>query len=212
NLQMTTFIGSGVHFLHAFIENQKGHLYTRVYHDSISQRFLLPYIADHPRLFHRQWLRSALIQACQYCNRFDDFEEERLYIELTFLANGYSFDFIEYHLKQFFVHFNPKQYEQLNLNRSTYHLFRDELFCRLDQQKCDLEQEEQLLQKNRQFIQLSYLFDWGSRCQFNQKFYQLWFKILEQDPQFKKHGLKIKLNTKHCYSSNTLLARSITHF
>ncbi|CAF3050590.1 unnamed protein product [Rotaria sp. Silwood2] len=210
NLQMTTFIGSDVHFLHAFIENQNGRLYTRVSHDSISQPFLLPYAHTHPRLFHRQWFRAALIRAGQYCSSFEDFEEERLYLELTFLANGYSLDFVEYHLRQFFSRFNPKPNEPMHLNRFKYLAFHRELFRYVDQQRHDLG-EEQELHKNRQLIQLHYLFDWGSRCQFNGKFYQLWSEILEQDSQFKKYGLKVKLITKHCYSSNTLLTQLNTH-
>ncbi|CAF1500717.1 unnamed protein product [Rotaria sordida] len=207
NLQMTTFISSDVHFLHTAIENRKGSLHTHVHHDSTIQPFLLPYEHSHPRLFHRQWFRAALIRAGQYCSSFEDFEDERLYIELTFLANGYSLDFIKYHIKRFLTRFNPNEQKPMNLNRSTYLSFRNELFRCIDQQKCDLFEEQQLL-KNHQLIQLHYLFDWGSRCQFNKKFYQYWSTILEQDPEFKKYRLKIKLNTKHCYSSNTLLARS----
>ncbi|CAF1429918.1 unnamed protein product [Rotaria sordida] len=207
NLQMTTFISSDVHFLHAAIENRKGSLHTHVHHDSTIQPFLLPYEHSHPRLFHRQWFRAALIRAGQYCSSFEDFEDERLYIELTFLANGYLLDFIKYHIKRFLTRFNPNEQKPMNVNRSTYLSFRNELFRCIDQQKRDLFEEQQL-QKNHQLIQLHYLFDWGSRCQFNKKFYQYWSTILEQDPEFKKYRLKIKLNTKHCYSSNTLLARS----
>ena len=205
SLEITTFIGSNVHFFEAFIENKNGHLYTRVSHESISQLFLLPYAHGHPRLFHRQWFRAALIRAGQYCNTFEDFEEERLYLELTFLANGYSLDFVEYHLRQFFFRFNPKRNEPLNLNSFTYISFRRELFRCVDQQKHDLE-EEQKLRKNYRLIQLYYLFDWGSRCDFNKKFYELWRDIVEKDPRFKNYQLKVKLNTKHCFSSNTLLA------
>ncbi|CAF4293609.1 unnamed protein product, partial [Rotaria sordida] len=124
-----------------------------------------------------------------YCSSFEDFEDERLYIELTFLANGYSLDFIKYHIKRSLTRFNPNEQKPMNLNRSTYLSFRNELFRCIDQQKRDLF-EEQLLQKNHQLIQLHYLFDWGSRCQFNQKFYQYWSTILEQDPEFKKYRLK----------------------
>ncbi|CAF4302516.1 unnamed protein product, partial [Rotaria sordida] len=74
NLQMTTIISSDVHFLHAAIENRKGSLHTHVYHDSTIQPFLLPYDHSHPRLFHRQWFRAALIRAGQYCSSFEDFE------------------------------------------------------------------------------------------------------------------------------------------
>ncbi|CAF1383690.1 unnamed protein product [Rotaria sordida] len=210
NLQMTTFIGSDVHFFDAFIENQNGCLYTRIYRDSIRQPFLLSYTYSHPRLFHRQWFRAALIRAGQYCSSFEDFEEERLYLELTFLANGYSFDFVEYHLRQFFSHFNSKSNKPMNLNRFTYLSFRQELFRYVDQLKHDME-EEQELRKHHRLIQLYYLFDWGSRCQFNEKFHKFWSDILEQDPHFKAYGLKIKLNTKHCFSSNTLLALPNTH-
>ncbi|CAF3881794.1 unnamed protein product [Rotaria sp. Silwood1] len=210
NLQMTTFIGNDVHFLQASIENQNGHLYTRVYHDLICQPFLLPYAHRYPRLFHRQWFRASLLRAGQYCSKFEDFEEERLYLELTFLANGYSLDFVEYHLRQFFSRFNPKPHEPMNLNPYKYLSFRRELFRCVDQQKHVL-QEEQELHKNQRLIQLHYLFDWGSRCQFNEKFYECWSEILEKDPHFKQYGLKIKLNPKHCYTSNSLLAQSNTH-
>ncbi|CAF4287103.1 unnamed protein product, partial [Rotaria sordida] len=114
NLQMTTFISSDVHFLHAAIENRKGSLHTHVHHDSTIQPFLLPYEHSHPRLFHRQWFRAALIRAGQYCSSFEDFEDERLYIELTFLANGYSLDFIKYHIKRFLTRFNPNEQKPMN--------------------------------------------------------------------------------------------------
>ncbi|CAF1417810.1 unnamed protein product [Rotaria sordida] len=41
NLQMTTFISSDVHFLHAAIENRKASSHTHVHHDSTIQPFLL---------------------------------------------------------------------------------------------------------------------------------------------------------------------------
>ena len=209
NLEMTTFIGSHAHFLNAFIENKNGRLHTCVYRDSTCQPFLLPYVSGHPRLSHRQWFQFSLIRAGQYCGTSDDFQDERLYIELTFLANGYSLDFVEYNLRQFFSRLNPKQYEQMNSNSFKYMSFRHELFRGVDQGKQALDEEQQL-QKNHQLISLHYLFDWGARCQFNEKFYQLWSTILDQDSTFKKYGLKIKLHTKHCYSSNTLLARPLT--
>jgi hypothetical protein len=67
--------------------------------------------------------------------------------------------------------------------------------------------EEKQLEENNQLIKLEYLFDWGSRLDFNRDFHRNWFEILEHDPKFKKYALKIKLNSKHCYSSNMLLAQ-----
>jgi len=58
-------------------------------------------------VMHRQWFRVALLRATQYCSSWDNVNEEWHYIELTFLANGYSLDLVKDHLRQFFARFNP---------------------------------------------------------------------------------------------------------
>jgi hypothetical protein len=198
DIQITTSIGRHIHFLNAYIENRKDVLYSRVHRDPFLQPFLLPYATGHPRLIHRQWLRFILIRAGLYCSSWEDFNEERLYIELIFLANGYSLDFVQYHLQQFFTRFNPVEL-RITLNRWTYASFRMRLFRYLNQQR-----QEELENKNPKLIQLFYLFDWGSRYVFNQKFVELWTTILDKDPKFKRHGLQLKLDSIHCYASNTL--------
>ena len=150
------------------------------------------------------------MRAGLYCTTLEDFNDERIQIELTFLANGYSFDFIEYHIQQFFRLINPNKPE-IHLNRFTYNSLRTNLFQYIDQQQRDIEQQQRL-EKNCPSIQLYYLFDWGSRWKFNEEFYKLWSTNIEADPTFKKYRLKIKLNSKHCYSSNALLVQQhITH-
>lgn len=208
HIEMTTFVGSHVNFFDAFLENQDGRLYTRVHHDTTSQPFLLPYSHEHPRLFHRQWFQYALIRAAQYCCQETDFENERIYIALTFLANGYSLDFVESNLKQFFSRFLPSQYHSMRLSPAVYFPMRRELFRYVNEQKTKRNEEKQL-EKHHQLIVLHYLYDWGLRNQFNEKFHELWSNILNHDLAFKNYGLKIKLKTKHCYSSNTFLTRSM---
>ncbi|CAF4291488.1 unnamed protein product, partial [Rotaria sordida] len=137
---------------------------------------------------------------------FEDFEEERRYIEMTFLTNGYSLDFVEYNLRQFYSRFFRSEYQIKDLNRHSYRILSRELFRLVDEEKRNLKEEQQL-QKNNQLISLYYLFDWGSRCQFNEKFYKLWTSLLTKDAKFNQFGLQVKLNTKHCYSSNMFLAR-----
>ena len=203
HIQLISPTDTSVHFLDVYIENRKGSLYTRVHYDSTAQRFLLPYAVGHPRLVHRQWFQLALLRAGQYCSSFEDFEDERLYIELTFLANGYSIEFVNDHLVQFFKRYNPVR-QQTNLNRFIYVSLRRQLFRSLSQQQ--QQQQQQRSEVDDQFIHLQYLFDWGSRVEFNRKFYELWSHFLAQDPTFKKYGLKIKLSSWHCYSSNALLA------
>ena len=216
NIKLRRHIDIKVNFLQLFIENRRGSLYTRCSRidQRQSQLFLLPYTRDHPRLFHRQWFRFALIRAGLYCSSFEDFENERIYLEATLLANGYTLDFVEYHLRRFYVKFCPiqqqqqQQQQQLILNSLTYNTLRRELFRFIEQEKNQMQYELQL-NKSHQLIQLYYLFDWGSRRQFNRKFYELWSSIIEQDPKFKKYALTIRLQTKHCYSLNTLLVSSI---
>ena len=97
---------------------------------------------------------------------------------------------------------------EIQLDRYRYNALRTHLFRYQSGQKRKIIEEREL-QSNHQSIQLDYLFDWGQRWKFNAQFYKNWIEILEQDPKFKKYGLKIKLNSKHCYLSNTLLTHSI---
>ena len=213
DIEVTTSAGPYVNFLNAGLENKNGHLHTYMYHDPITEQqpFLLPYIANHPRLGHRQWFRFALIRAGQYCPCYEDFQEERVQIELTFLANGYSLEFVEYHLAQFLKRFNPSSTQPtMDLNRLTYTSLRVQLIRHFQQQKLDIE-ERKLLQNKHQLIELSYFYDWGSRHEFNRQFYELWTNKLNKDATFKKNGLKIILNSKHCFLSNTLLVRYKKH-
>ena len=212
NIEISTSIGSTVNFLNATLENKNGNLYSYMYHDPSIQPFLLPYISNHPRLGHRQWFRFALIRAGLYCVCYEDFEEERVHIEITFLTNGYSLAFVQDQLQQFFKRFNPSSSVQqpMDLNRSTYTLLRTQLFRHFRQQKLDLEERKELENKH-QLIELYYLYDWGSRHEFNQQFYKLWTEIINKDPTFLKHGLKIILSSKHCFLSNTLLVQYKTN-
>ncbi|CAF1432463.1 unnamed protein product, partial [Rotaria sordida] len=177
DIKLTTYTDNRVEFLNAIIENKRGFLETRVSHNQQQQQqqqpFLLPYVKNYPRLRHRQWFRYSLIRAGQYCSSYEDFEEERRYIEMTFLTNGYSLDFVEYNLRRFYSRFFRSEYQIKDLNRHSYRILRRALFRLVDEEKRELE-EERRLQKSNKLIRLHYLFDWGSRCQFNKKFYELW--------------------------------------
>ena len=205
NIQFISSMGKTVHFLNVYIVNNNGQLYTRVYHNPNQQQFLLPFVTDHPRLIHRQWFRYALIRAGQYCSSFEDFYDEQRYIELTFLANGYSLDFVEYQLRQFYRLISPQE-PNIIIDQYKYSDIRSYLLSFIHYYKRTLEQQRQL-QLNEQYIELPYRYDWGCRWKFNRDFYKYWITILEQDPTFRIYGLKIKLISKHCYLSNTLLAQ-----
>ncbi|CAF1691210.1 unnamed protein product, partial [Adineta ricciae] len=114
-----------------------------------------------------------------------DFQQERLEIELTFLANGYSLKYVQYLLQQF-LRRHPAPKDSFLFNKSSYDTFRHDIF-----RYCNARQLQSVANGN--LVQLEYLFDWGNRHEFNQKFYQLWSTRINTDPNFQKLNLKIIL-------------------
>ena len=106
NVKVQAKMGFKSQFLNAHIENQNGTLYSCVYHDPNSQKYTLPYVIGHPKVAHSHWFRSALIRAVRYCTSVFDFNQERIYLEITCLANGYSLEFIEQRINHFFTLFD----------------------------------------------------------------------------------------------------------
>ncbi|CAF4706662.1 unnamed protein product, partial [Rotaria magnacalcarata] len=78
-----------------------GILYSRVHHQHNQQPYTLPYISSKGNSIrtYSHWLRSSLIRAIRYCTSIEDFNQERIYLEMTYLANGYSIDFIDKHIQ-----------------------------------------------------------------------------------------------------------------
>ncbi|CAF4142130.1 unnamed protein product, partial [Rotaria sordida] len=60
----------------------------------------------HSKLAHSDWFLSALIRAVCYCSSVEDFNQERIYLELTSLTNGYSLLFVEAHVQYFCDYFH----------------------------------------------------------------------------------------------------------
>ncbi|CAF4673141.1 unnamed protein product, partial [Rotaria socialis] len=114
NVQFQKLIGSCVPFLNAFVQNQNGDLFSRIHRHPLIQGYSLPYEVGHAKLVHSDWLRSALIRAVCYCSSVEDFNLERIYLELTCLTNGYSLRFVETHVQHFFnfFHLHPMRYSR----------------------------------------------------------------------------------------------------
>ena len=205
DVHLQTFIGSSVHFLNAYVANRNGQLYSRVYHDPTSQGYTLPYVVGHCKLNHSDWLRSALVRAVSYCSSVEDFQQERIYLELTCLVNGYSLLFVESRIQHFFKYFNADNMRYY-LDQAMFDKFRRRLFDFIDIQH-ELSDKNQKLDDNGNLIRLHYLYEFGPRCQFNQQFHHLWFKYFGNHPILSKEKSKIVLTTKHLHSLNALLAQ-----
>ncbi len=205
NVHFQLSIGPNVVFFNAYIANQDGQLYTRVYHDPSIQSHTLPYVVGHSKLSHSNWLRSALIRAVCYCSSVEDFHQERIYLELTCLINGYTFLFVESHVYHFFNYFNAESM-RYRLDQTAYHSFRSRWFDYLDMQRTQSDQLQKL-DDNDQIIRLYYLYDSGPRCQFNQDFHLCWSKYFKDHPVLSNDKMKIILTTKHFHSLNALLTQ-----
>ncbi|CAF5226053.1 unnamed protein product, partial [Rotaria magnacalcarata] len=68
SVQFHPRIGSTVRFFNVHIDNSKGELSTRIYHQSMMGKYSLPYVVGHSKQAHSDWLRSALIRAVCCCS------------------------------------------------------------------------------------------------------------------------------------------------
>jgi hypothetical protein len=194
-------IGNRVELMQMEIENCRGYLVTRYARTSMSPwMFNLPFVKDHPRLQHRRWLRYRLMQAAQYCSSFDDFEQQRRYLECTFLTNGYSLEFVHSLVEQFFVRF-AGNHLRIGHHPLAYQAFRRNVFAQT------MATTSSSVVPRPRIIQLPYLFDWGSRCQFHRQFYELWSTLCREDTMLNKASLTVQLCSRHCSTSHALLLR-----
>ncbi|UJR18825.1 hypothetical protein I4U23_021953 [Adineta vaga] len=188
----------------AYIENRKGELYTKVYHDPMGLHYILPYVVGHSKLQHSNWLQFALLRAVCYCSSVEDFHHERLYLELAYLVNGYSFFFVESHIQNFFDYFQ-RQSIRYHSDQSNYYSFRQKWFDFFTLQKQRSEKLQEL-DDNNQVIHFNYFYDYGPRCEFNQYFREEWSRYFGTHSKLSNEKCKILLTTKHIYSLNALLS------
>lgn len=207
DIQIEHFFGTNVHFLNIQIDNQQGHLHTSVYHNPTIEPYTLPYVIGHTELIYGQYFHSALIRAVCYCTNMYDFDRERLYLELTFLINGFPLSIIEYYLQKFFRRFKvPLSFQEQLLDATVYEQLRREMFQYIDQQKV-LTGKTQEFANHDHFFHFYYRYEWGRRRKFNQQFRELWSKYIATYPMLTGNCAQINLTTKHLHSLNALLAR-----
>ncbi|CAF4330785.1 unnamed protein product [Rotaria sp. Silwood2] len=195
--------GYNVVFLNTFIENQEGQFYSRIYHHPVLPRFTLPYIVGHSKSGHSDWLRSALIRAVCCCSSIEDFHRERIYLEVSYLINGYSLLFIETHIQHFFEYFHTPHLRYTN-NQTEYDQFRKQWLHYMDIRYVKTDQL-QVLDNQARLIRLHYLYEWGPICEYNQKFLQLWSQYFRHHPILSNDNSKLLISTKHQYSLNALI-------
>jgi hypothetical protein len=205
NVHLHVVTSFDVTFLQAHIENRDGTLLTRVHHDPTRQEYTLPYVIGHSTVQHSHWLRSALIRAVRYCSCVNDFNRERIYLEVTCFTNGYSLKFVEKRIHHFFTHFDAASL-RLALDQHVYNQLRQRLFTFISKQQRAIE-INQVRENNDELTRLSYVYEYGPKHAFNRQLHSILSTHLHAHEQFSKNKTKMILTTKHRHSLNALLAR-----
>ncbi|CAF3427154.1 unnamed protein product, partial [Rotaria sp. Silwood2] len=84
------------------LTNENGQLRTSIYHKLTTEPDILPYTSDHPHHIHRNIPYEALLRAARICSNVDDFNSERIRIDMSLLLNKYPPNFISKHFNRFF--------------------------------------------------------------------------------------------------------------
>ncbi|CAF1549784.1 unnamed protein product [Adineta ricciae] len=94
NIKLVRQIGKSLPFLDVFVENKNGIIATSVYHKEAAETYVVPFQSDHPRHTFKNIIDTALTRAVRYSSTLQTFNQERRYIKLMLLYNGYPPRFI----------------------------------------------------------------------------------------------------------------------
>lgn len=205
DIRVAVAMGPVANFLDVHLSNVQGRLLTRVHHSPNAPPFVLPYAFGHARLMHSNWFRAALVRAVRFCSTVEDFNQERIHIELAFLANGFSLVFVRSRIRQFFIHFDAVRL-RISMDQPNYDLLRQKLLSSIDHEQYLFEQNE-AFENEDCLTRLYYLYECGPRRQFNREFRRLWNDYFKNDRAIGAMRGKVLFTTKHRYSLNALLAK-----
>ncbi|CAF4316004.1 unnamed protein product [Rotaria sp. Silwood2] len=103
NIKLEYKISKSLPFLDVLLTNNNGNLSTMVYHKPAAEPYAVPFIFDHPKHTFVNVIQTSLTRAVRYLSTFETFNNERCYIKLTLLLNGYSSSFIDKEFQIFFT-------------------------------------------------------------------------------------------------------------
>lgn len=191
--------------MNAFLENQAGFLFSQVYHGDDKQKYTLPYVTGNSIEAHSDWLRSALLRAVCYSTTAMDLAEERIYLELTCLLNGYSLLFVEMRVDHFFAYFKANEMRYC-LDQVLYDKFRLQVLAFVGQHH-ELLAKKRWLDDDGKVLHFHYLYEYGPRSLFDEAFQRLWSNSFKDHPNLSAKKSTICITTKQRHSLNALLAQ-----
>ena len=200
NIHISHSVGTRVEFLDVLVENNNGQLKTSAFHKPAAEPYLLPFLSDHPRHIHRNTIKAKLLRVVRLCSHVEDFDQERINIELTLLLNGYPPKFIAYHLKRFFEQ-NKITALMEQLDDNVYRSLHQQLLSKLTRKEKEHEKRQQKSMvpvTNHQAtpikseLHVHFTFESGPMSSFKRELKSLWEKhYVQKNPQMQKIQLKI---------------------
>ena len=124
NIEIETTIGTSINYLDVTIINENGKLRTKIFHKPTAQPYYLPYTSDHPHRYRHNIPYTALLRAARLCSNVNDFNQERLRIDVTLLLSEYPPNVISNQFLRFF---------QVNQAESVFKQLDEQAYQRLHQ-------------------------------------------------------------------------------
>jgi hypothetical protein len=210
NIRITRSFGSTIEFLDVLINNDHGQLKTSVYHKPAAEPYLLPYVSEHPRHIHCNTIKGALLRAIRLCSNVDDFDEERLQIELKLLLNGYPLKFVTYQFKRFFEQHNAYILILEQPNEMIYQTLRKKLLAQLSRRQRQynelISNDNNILQQQQSKITVHFTFESGPMLQFKRELRRLWEKYYIY-PGSRMNNVRLQIGTRSNKSLCILLVK-----
>ncbi|CAF5161256.1 unnamed protein product, partial [Rotaria sp. Silwood1] len=119
-------IGKNVAYLDVQISHINSQLRTTINHDNDIEPRGLSFISNHPPVMYSTLIQACLMHSAVIRSKVSDFHNERRDVQIVFLNNGYSINFITEHVEQLFQDFHISNWKS-NLNQSTYDKMREEI-------------------------------------------------------------------------------------
>ncbi len=71
------------------IKNENEQSRTKIYHEPTAEPYYLPYTSDNLHRYHGGVSHSSLLRTARFCSDLDDFNRDRLRIDVPLLLNDY---------------------------------------------------------------------------------------------------------------------------
>lgn len=215
NIEIETNMSSSVNYLDVTITNENGQLRTKVYHKPTAEPYYLPYTSDHPHRYHRNIPYSALLRAARLCSHVEDFNQERLRIEVSLLLSDYPPKMITNEFLRFFQVHNAEQLLK-HLDQQVYHRLHQRVLCQTASKSKKPERTLEELVKHPSVLEkkiydrsvkyIRYPFESGPKSQFHRAFMSWWQKYY-QKPGSPVNNVKVRLIPKTNVSLENFLIR-----